>query len=319
MHSKLLWIVSLATFVGLFAGCQKNAHRQRDAEKQAGDNSYDQVAAAQIRITTNEGPRCTGVILSPQGLVLIQAVPELDGKELSFLLVDGRKANGVLLGWTEEWNVSIAQITDDGPWPFVELSSPGKKPSLGDSCILVGHRFGEDGQVTVVRRDTTITRTASNVWFSTESVQTKNDDGSYFRFDSLYDDRNTLLGRVGCMGGKRWIWLHVDQIRKIRDQIANETTKSLDATRLQTISVSNEHNRPYSVKLSAQENPADARQKAIQSSVRVCSLDGIDRSSGVIISPDGYVVSCGHGFEEPGTDVVFELPDGAMRRASSLE
>ncbi len=50
----------------------------------------------------------------------------------------------------------------------------------------------------------------------------------------------------------------------------------------------------------------------------VCVSTGRGTGSGVIVSPDGYVLTAGHVFEEPGRRLEFFFPDGSSVRGISL-
>src|SRR4029079_1708042 len=52
-----------------------------------------------------------------------------------------------------------------------------------------------------------------------------------------------------------------------------------------------------------------AKQSAISCSVGLRKQNG-DRWSGVIISPDGWIATCGHGGQRTGQNLTVELPDG---------
>ncbi|HEX2476139.1 MAG TPA: hypothetical protein VHK01_15415, partial [Lacipirellulaceae bacterium] len=76
---------------------------------------------------------------------MLDSAAHLNEKKLIIFLSDGRRANGTFLGWSSEWNVGLAKITDDGPWPFVEMASARQIPNVGDSCFTVGYTLEETG------------------------------------------------------------------------------------------------------------------------------------------------------------------------------
>ena len=84
----------------------------------------------------------SGVIVSKDGFVLTAGhVVGQPGRDVSFILHDGRIVKGKTLGMNQGIDSGMMKITDEGEWPFVEL---GKSADLkqGQWCMATGHPGG---------------------------------------------------------------------------------------------------------------------------------------------------------------------------------
>ena len=90
----------------------------------------------------------SGVIVNKDGLILTAAhVTDAAGKELRVTFPDGSTAKAKSLGANSSRDAGMAQITDEGEWPFVEMGDP-EDVSLGEWCVALGHPGGYDAQRT---------------------------------------------------------------------------------------------------------------------------------------------------------------------------
>lgn len=86
----------------------------------------------------------SAVIVNPEGLVLTAGhVVGKPGEEVVFIFADGKTARGKTLGMFREIDSGMMQITDPGPWPYVQLA---KKNNLktGEWVVVVSHPGGFD-------------------------------------------------------------------------------------------------------------------------------------------------------------------------------
>lgn len=93
-------------------------------------------------ISASGGGSGSGVTVSADGLVLTAAhVTQAAGEELFVLFPDGRKVKAKSLGANRLRDAGMVQITEPGPYPFVEL---GKSEDLksNDWCVSLGHAGG---------------------------------------------------------------------------------------------------------------------------------------------------------------------------------
>lgn len=91
---------------------------------------------------TLEGGVASGVIVSPDGLILTvaHAMEGFDG-DFAVLLADGRVTRARRLGQDAATDAGMLQITDPGPWPHLELGD-STRLRIGDWCLAAGHSDG---------------------------------------------------------------------------------------------------------------------------------------------------------------------------------
>ena len=84
----------------------------------------------------------SGVIVSEDGLVLTAAhVTMAAGEDLIVIFPDGREVKAKSLGMNRSRDAGMVQITDQGPYPFVEVGE-SKNLKRNDWCISMGHAGG---------------------------------------------------------------------------------------------------------------------------------------------------------------------------------
>ena len=110
----------------------------------------------------------SGVIGSKEGLVLTAGhVLAATGQELLITLPGGREVKGKSLGRNMNRDAALAQITEPGEYPFVEMA-PGDSASAGEWVLALGHPGGYDAQRGAPLR-------VGRLW--------ENDNKAYFRSD----------------------------------------------------------------------------------------------------------------------------------------
>ena len=90
---------------------------------------HEKVGPAIVRIVqvNDEGHEwhfASGVIVTADGHVVTRSSPYQpipEGTPLAFHLADGRRVTGTALGWSGEWQIGLAKIGEQGPWPHVKL------------------------------------------------------------------------------------------------------------------------------------------------------------------------------------------------------
>lgn len=145
----------------------------------------------------------SGVIVSPDGLILTAAhVSGGVGKKIEAVMEDGTRYSVRTLGLISNTDAAMAQIEDEGPFPFVEVDRENST-LLGDWVMSLGHSGGFDEDRGLVVRLGRIVRMAQRTWQS---------DGTLIGGDSggpLFDLHGRLIGihsRVGKVKGEN---LHV--------------------------------------------------------------------------------------------------------------
>lgn len=133
-------------------------------EKPAPENVEDlQAIQAQVQAVVQKVLPCTvgvragsawgsGVIVREDGYVLTAGhVSSQPNREVTLMLMDGRRVKGKTLGANHGVDSGLIKITEEGTWPFAPMgNSADLKP--GNWCIAAGHPGGyKSGRTPVVR------------------------------------------------------------------------------------------------------------------------------------------------------------------------
>ncbi len=97
------------------------------------------------RIEEGQG---SGVIYSPEGLVLTNAHVVEKSDHLIVGMSDGRRIPGRLIGLDSLTDLAVIQLRQTGPWPTATLGN-SDKIRVGDWAIAVGNPFGLENTVTL--------------------------------------------------------------------------------------------------------------------------------------------------------------------------
>ena len=123
---------SLAENVSSMADLQKHVHEVAS-----------RVTAATVALVSDGGETGSGVIVSPQGLILTAAHVVGGDEIMRVVFADGRVVKGRVLGANFTRDAAMVQIMDGGNYPHVEL---GESDGLhvGDFVVALGHSKGFD-------------------------------------------------------------------------------------------------------------------------------------------------------------------------------
>ena len=94
-------------------------------------------------LSERTGSSGSGVVTSADGLVLTAAHVVQGSADLVVVFPDGKQVPGKVLGANYSKDIAMVQITDKGPWPYVERGS-SKHLEAGDWVIGLGHSAGFD-------------------------------------------------------------------------------------------------------------------------------------------------------------------------------
>jgi len=94
----------------------------------------------------------SGVIVNKDGLILTAGHVSRDpGQNCTVIMSDGKRVKGKTLGWNQKMDSGMIQISEKGPWPFVDVGDSSKLKK-GQWAIAVGHPGGyKPGRAPVVR------------------------------------------------------------------------------------------------------------------------------------------------------------------------
>ncbi len=86
----------------------------------------------------------TAVIVSPDGFALTAGhVVGRPGQPVTFIFADGKTARGKTLGMYREIDSGMMQITDPGPWPYVDMAK-SEGLETGEWVVAIGQPGGFD-------------------------------------------------------------------------------------------------------------------------------------------------------------------------------
>jgi serine protease Do len=171
-----------------------------------------QTRAATVCIELKQGSG-TGVIVSPEGLVLTAAhVTGGVGKKVTMILEDGTKLKGKTLGLNSEKDAAMIQIVDDEEktFPFVEIDRDDST-RLGDWVFALGHSGGFDKDRGLVVRLGRIVRIANST-FQSDCILIGGDSGG-----PLFDLGGKLTGINSRVGAEVQENMHVPMSAFIED------------------------------------------------------------------------------------------------------
>lgn len=286
-------------------------------------NLYANASKAVVRIEIGDsyGTCRSGVIVSGEGYVLISRL-NWPKKLLTVHLGDGRTVSAKHLGWSSEWQISVLKIVDEGAWPYVEIGST-KNARVGQPCVVVGYP---------TRGDTKYDCAPSICYGAIEHMDaskrfTTTCAVNGFENPPVFSMDGKLLGIVAHGIDSREIAVAADVVRENWDDLV--AGKNLDWVRFPPQEGSayradydaDEHPSPDDATEPAHETRqpatdlAAAKKIARDTTVRLVSksrlfLGAPDRWSGVIVSEDGYILTCAHTEHLPGEQVTVRLSDG---------
>jgi S1-C subfamily serine protease len=245
-----------------------------------------------------------GVIVTSDGYTLYRGI-SWDGKR-TFHLSDHRRVTGTVLGWSQEWGISLVKLDGPGPWPHIELAgSAGVK--AGQCVITLGYPPVEAPQLfpQPLLNVEGVTGAAIGRWFVVRDEKTTRSRNAPAVFD--LDGRLVGVGWLRYVGaGLGTIYMDAKVIRSLWNDLA--TGKNLDELRLRG-SVRGDDTVPPVNKAML----PDVAKKATAATVQIRKHPKDRGFSGTIVSADGLIVTCAHGFQDfvmPGAKTIVCLPDG---------
>lgn len=130
----------------------------------------------------------SGVVVSEEGLVLTAAhVGEEANRDVRFTFPDGNTARGKTLGMNHALDAGLMKITQQGPWPHVEMGDLERAP-VGEWVLALGHPGGFDPERSLVVRLGRVIRWRPEI-LQTDCPITAGDSGG-----PLFDMRGRVIG-----------------------------------------------------------------------------------------------------------------------------
>jgi S1-C subfamily serine protease/beta-lactamase regulating signal transducer with metallopeptidase domain len=296
---------------------------------------YESVSKSIVRLETTDNISATGVIVSSDGHILVGHGVGLD--DVKVHLSNGRTVTAKAAGWSLESQLAVMKINEKGPWPAIELGST-KDLKAGELCLVIGYSPRGDTKFdpSPTARSGFIDRSVPTRWFTTtcfpgffEWAAVVGMDGrllginNYWAGDQSYETAVDVFvaNRDALFAGKNLDWVRYppnpDSIYRIG---AGDHPEMLRMRK--TDDVLGTAKPP--VRMSESEL-SEVKQIAKKTTVRLVSKDrlGFDgkahaRWSGVIVSEDGYILTCAHTEQLPGEKLTVRLSDGRDADAVAL-
>ncbi|WP_197533398.1 serine protease [Symmachiella dynata] len=269
----------------------------------------ESVSPAIVRFTYGNEPKLEfgcGVIVSASGYVVVSGPVQyvLDDALLDLELADGRSVSGKALGWSSEFGIGMLKITDSGEWPHAKL---GERAEAGEVCVALGYRRNSTGtEASPGIRLGIVTKVADGQWLTTSYR-------SPFSAHPIFNLDGELLGLQRTSSSNHdSVHAAAGLIKAHWDELA--AGRNLDRVRLYSKEPDSTRPLPRS-----QEVALKVIAKAKTASVRISDVGAEEnRVSGVIVSQDGYVITCGHHSRMPGTKMTVSFQDGRPENAVVL-
>lgn len=303
---------------------------------------YDSVSNSIVRVERTNTLNVTGVIVSSEGHILVDGFGADDSsiwgdRDMKVHLSDGRTVTAKAAGWSTEWAIAVMKINEEGPWPLIELGSTRDLKS-GEPCLVIGYSLRGDTKFDVwpTARLGFIERSMPTSWFTTSCFP------EFYEHPAVVGMDGSLLGIDNAASGDQSYVAAVDVFVANRDDLF--AGKNLDWVRYPPKPDSiyrlagGDHPEMLSLRkaddvlgkakpptLMNDTQASEVKQIARKTTVRLVSKDRVsfdgkdyDRWSGVIVSEDGYILTCAHADKLPGEKLTVRLSDGRDADAVAL-
>lgn len=145
-------------------------------------------------ISEESGASGSGVISSPDGLILTAAHVIEGAEEVLVVFPDGKQVKGKVLGANLSKDIGMVQIEEKGPWPFMERGE-SKPLQAGDWVIAMGHSTGFDPARTPPVRFGTVVSDGPGNFLTTDCTLIGGDSGG-----PLFDLNGKVVGINSSIG-----------------------------------------------------------------------------------------------------------------------
>ncbi|MGB6221889.1 S1C family serine protease [Haloferula sp.] len=145
-------------------------------------------------ISAGTGASGSGVITTEDGLILTAAHVTDGAEEVEVVFPGGKQTKATVLGSNFSKDIGMAQIQDEGPWPFVELGE-SKPLEAGDWVVAMGHSEGYDPARTPPLRFGRVVSDGPGYFLTTDCTLIGGDSGG-----PLFDLDGKLVGINSSIG-----------------------------------------------------------------------------------------------------------------------
>ena len=150
---------------------------------------------ATVALVSEElGSSGSGVIVSPDGLILTAAHVIQGAKDVSVVFPNGKQVPGKVLGANYSKDIGMVRITEEGTWPYMEQGA-SKPLEAGDWVIAMGHAAGYDAARTPPVRFGRVMSKGPGNFLTTDCKLIGGDSGG-----PLYDLNGKIVGINSSIG-----------------------------------------------------------------------------------------------------------------------
>lgn len=166
----------------------------RQLEARVTDVTAKALPATVALLSDRTGASGSGVITSPDGLILTAAHVIQGAETILVVFPDGKQVQGKVLGANYSKDIAMVKIQDPGEWPSVTLGT-SKNLTAGDWVIALGHSAGFDPARTPPVRFGRVISTGPGYFVTTDNTLIGGDSGG-----PLFDLTGKLVGIHSSIG-----------------------------------------------------------------------------------------------------------------------
>jgi serine protease Do len=166
----------------------------RQLEARVTDVAAKVLPATVALLSDRTGASGSGVITSPDGLILTAAHVIQGAETILVVFPDGKQVQGKVLGANYSKDIAMVKIQDPGEWPSVTLGT-SKNLAAGDWVVALGHSAGFDPARTPPVRFGRVISTGPGYFVTTDSTLIGGDSGG-----PLFDLTGKLVGIHSSIG-----------------------------------------------------------------------------------------------------------------------
>ena len=197
---RIFW--TLLAWVGFCASLQarepvKSLQDLVELEKRVQAVAVKALPATVALVSEGSGASGSGVLVSKEGLILTAAHVIQGLKEVDVYFSDGKKWQGKVLGANFSKDIGMVQMSDAGPWPYVEIGE-SKPLEAGDWLVALGHSAGFDPARTPPVRFGRLMSDGPGNYFTSDCTLIGGDSGG-----PLFGIDGKLVGINSSIG---WSW-----------------------------------------------------------------------------------------------------------------
>jgi serine protease Do len=145
-------------------------------------------------ISEDSGASGSGVITTPDGLILTAAHVIEGAENVQVVFPDGKQVNGKVLGANLSKDIGVVKIVEEGPWPYIERGE-SKPLQAGDWVIAMGHSAGFDAARTPPVRFGRVVSDGPGNFLTTDCTLIGGDSGG-----PLFDLEGKVVGINSSIG-----------------------------------------------------------------------------------------------------------------------